>query len=59
MSDANFDDELYAESNITSDEIFNIRLTIEPNGEGSYKIYRDGELYDERVITYEEAGENQ
>ncbi|GEL75924.1 Stk1 family PASTA domain-containing Ser/Thr kinase [Tenuibacillus multivorans] len=47
------------EETIYYDTTYTIRLTIEPGESGEYIVKRDGDLYEEDVISYEEAREGQ
>ncbi|RPF56041.1 Stk1 family PASTA domain-containing Ser/Thr kinase [Aquisalibacillus elongatus] len=60
ISDMNYNfDEVAHEEEISSDTTYELTLNIEPNEAAEYRVLRDGELFKEEVITYEEAREGQ
>ncbi|TFB23257.1 Stk1 family PASTA domain-containing Ser/Thr kinase [Filobacillus milosensis] len=53
ISNLNYEDTIY------SDTTYDIKLTIEPGESARFRVYREGELYMEEVISYDEASEDQ
>ncbi|GGH74780.1 serine/threonine-protein kinase [Pullulanibacillus pueri] len=53
-TDAKHDHEQFVNESITETKVYNLPLTVDPEGKASYQVFKDGQLIEDKTIKYDD-----